>query len=448
MTTCLPERVEAHVRRLDLFPEPGLALLAVSGGPDSVALLDLFARLAPALRLDLAVGHVDHGIFADSAEVAEQVRVLARRLGVCGYVSSLGLGPGASETRAREGRYAALGTLKDRIGARYLVTAHHADDQVETVLFRILRGTGMAGLAGIASRRSDGVVRPLLPFTKRELVDWVGDRLPVHHDVANTDPAFHRSWIRHDLMPLLRARFGPELDAHLLSLARHAEADRGAWSALLKSLPELNFRAEGGVVEVDRSPLQKYDKRLSEALLRAAVQEAGRVLGPRRAAKLRAFLSRAQSGRHFELGDRWVAEIAFRRLRIFRFDEPGSPPNRTILQWSRHEAGRVRWGSWEVTWSRSPAGPLGRGGFRTWVTGAEASLRAFKPGDRMRPLGGVGHRRVTRLLMESGVPRSQRDRYPVLMTGAEIVWVPGVCRADVAVPRVGEMAVCVDARSG
>ena len=119
--------------------------------------------------LDLIVAHLDHGIHPESASVAQQVRALAQSYQPSPvHIGHLTLGPGASETEARAERYAWLEALRSSVGAGMILTAHHADDQVETVLMRVLAGSGPAGLAGMATVRGE-VVRPLLPFSRADL---------------------------------------------------------------------------------------------------------------------------------------------------------------------------------------------------------------------------------------------------------------------------------------
>src|SRR5207245_6678100 len=134
----------------------------------------------------------------------------------------LGLGPGTSETVARRARYAWLRAVQARRRARYRVSAHHGDDQVETVLLRVLRGSAPAGLAGMPARTRGGLVRPLLPFTHAELAAYTAERgLPVHDDPANRDSVHLRSWIRGTLLPLLVQRLGPRARDDLLRVGRH-----------------------------------------------------------------------------------------------------------------------------------------------------------------------------------------------------------------------------------
>ena len=212
--------------------------VAVSGGADSLALLDLFAGLGPTLGLTLLVAHADHGIQAGSAGVADRVRELAAgRYALETVVGALALGPDASETRARTARYRFLRAVQGERRARYLLTAHHADDQIETVLLRLLRGSAPAGLAGIPSRGPRGLVRPLLPFDREELRTHVrAAGLDPLEDPSNADPRHLRSWVRTVLVPAIEARLGVSAPRALLTRVmpgpspQHAElrVDRGA----------------------------------------------------------------------------------------------------------------------------------------------------------------------------------------------------------------------------
>lgn len=451
MNTDLATRLRDHARDAALFPEPGRVLLAVSGGPDSLAMLDLMVRVAPELEIQLAVAHVDHGIADESPDVAEHVLGLAVRYNLPGYLVTLKLGRTASETAARSGRYAALRSMQQRTGSRYLATAHHADDQIETILLRIFRGTGVAGLAGIPDTGPGGLVRPLLPFRKEELADWLApmhQRLLPHLDPANADMRHDRSWVREELLPLVRSRFGRAVDGWLLDVGRHAAAERHAWSTTLRVVRELDFRSSRGVAEVARAPLLEYDNALSEVLLRALAREVGCVLGPRRAARLWAFAQHASSGRTFDLGQHWVAEIAFGRLRIFKLKKETGNADHPSVPWGEGDEGWVQWGGWEIRWVHEPAGAPVRDSLVTWVTPGLGEIRSWMPGDRIRPFGGVGRRRVSRVLMEGKIPRSERATYPLVARAGRVIWLPGICRSDAAVPSVGEPAIRLEARDG
>src|SRR5229473_2849623 len=278
----LLSRLRNHLARTPLFPVPGTVVVAVSGGPDSVALLDLLQQLAPEFGLALVVAHADHGIHAESGAVAAAVRQLAERWALPAEVGQLALGPGATETTARRARYAWLGEVRQRHAARYIATAHHRDDQLETILLRLLRGSAPAGLAGMAARARGGLVRPLLPFTKAELAAYVAAReLPSHDDPANRDPRHLRTWVRRTLVPLVTERLGARARDDVLRAGRAAALERRAWDRALEHLPELELRRHPHGFDVARAALGRYDPALAVALLRAAARRAGLVLGMR-----------------------------------------------------------------------------------------------------------------------------------------------------------------------
>jgi len=439
----LTDRLGAHLDATGLLEGAGLALLAVSGGNDSLALLDLLATLGPARGISLLVVHADHGIHPGSADVAGRVRALAReRYGIDTAVGELRLGASASETRAREARYRWFRAVQAERDARWLVTAHHADDQVETVLLRLLRGSAGAGLAGIPARGPRGLVRPLLPFRRAELAAHLAAAgiAPLFDDPANADPRHTRSWVRGVLLPLLESRLGAAAPEALLEVARHAGRELLAWDAALDVLPGLEPRLAQGRMDVARSVLGGYDNALAERVLRAAARRCGVQLGPARARRVVAFAAGAASGRRLELGEGVIAEAAFDRLVVSQLPEAWRP------EALAGTSGEVPFGPVRLRWSAEPAPEaLTRGGWTTWIEPGALTARAARRGERLRPLGSVGHRPVRRLLMEAKVPRLDRDAWPVLERDGEAVWIPGVCRADAAVPRPGSPAVRVDA---
>jgi tRNA(Ile)-lysidine synthase len=334
--------------------------------------------------------------------------------------------------------------MQREAGARYLLTAHHADDQAETVLYRVLRGSGVAGLAGIAPIGPGGLVRPLLPFTRSEIEDWLrGRRLPYDDDPSNRDPRHDRSWLRSELLPELRARFGGAVDGRLLALAADAARNRHAWSEALRAVPELVLQRSPASIEVARPLLKRYHKVLSQALLRASAREVGCRLGHASATRLCRFALEGRSGGTLELGDGWFAELVFDRLRIRRRDR-----NEAAVATLRLEEGdgHAAFGSWSFTWCSAPAGAVRREGATTWIEPGELYVRGVQRGDRILPLGGVGSRKVRRLLMEARVPVAERERYPLVVRGDDVVWIPTVCRSAVAVPEPGSVAIRLGAQ--
>ncbi len=223
-------------------------LVAVSGGADSVALLRALAALKTGGRGRIVVGHFNHRLRTEAENEAQFVAELAARLGLgCesgeGDPSAARQHPDGIEAGAREQRYAFLRAAAEPIGARYVVTAHTADDQAETVLHRVLRGTGLAGLGGIrrVRRLSDAVtlIRPLLDVRRSEIAAYLADLgQPFCDDTSNRDRGFTRNRIRHDLLPQLAADYNPDVAAALVRLGAAARDAQQLIESLAESLLE------------------------------------------------------------------------------------------------------------------------------------------------------------------------------------------------------------------
>lgn len=221
-------RVLEFTKTHDLIPPGSKVLVAVSGGADSVVLLHILLKIRPALRCELVVGHVDHGLRPSSASDARFVEghalalgleALVRRGDVRTFAKERGL---TVEEAAREVRYTLLKEMAQGVKANLIATAHTATDQAETVLMRLIRGTGPLGLVGISKRRDDGLVRPLLCATREEVRAYAEDLgLPFVEDSTNQDPRFLRNRIRLEVLPLLR-QLNPRIDFALSSLAEDA----------------------------------------------------------------------------------------------------------------------------------------------------------------------------------------------------------------------------------
>lgn len=196
---------------MEISIKPGTYVVAVSGGVDSMVLLNVLSK-QPGLKL--VVAHFEHGIRSDSDEDRALAEREAQRLGLPFATEHGNLGAGASEAAAREARYAFLYTVQKTNGADAIITAHHQDDLIETAILNMLRGTGRKGLSALADSRD--IIRPFLHVPKAEILRYaLAHHIVWHEDSTNADDAYLRNYIRHTVMPKLGEQGRAQLLAHI-----------------------------------------------------------------------------------------------------------------------------------------------------------------------------------------------------------------------------------------
>jgi tRNA(Ile)-lysidine synthase len=272
--------VESH----RLLPLTKPVLVAVSGGPDSVALLHFLARYrertgTPARGV--IVAHVNHGLRGEESDRdAALVRELAAAWGIPHREEAARLGPGASsEDACRRARYEALREMAARCGADRVATAHTADDQAETVLLRLARGAGLRGLSGMPRKgrvRGVRVVRPFLEITREQVMEYLGRQgLPSCTDSTNLSSRAARNFVRREIVPRMRERVNPRVrEAILRAAGAIREANAYLDEEARRALPHVVSGRGEGEIRLDARALLQYPKTLRTYLLRLAVQEA------------------------------------------------------------------------------------------------------------------------------------------------------------------------------
>ena len=409
--------------------------MAASGGADSTALLWGMTQLTSRLGLEVHAAHLDHGLDAGSGGRAAAVTGLCDRLRVPLHAASLDPAdrrrPGESpEAAARRGRYRFLERQRRVCGARWVLTAHHADDQVETLLLRWIYGSGIAGLSGIAERRGR-IVRPLLGLSRRQITAALEPtRVRAVEDPTNNDLSVPRNLVRHRLIPKLEPHW-PSLVSDLLAVGRAASGARRRLDAIVESQTEM--RQESGGVSLDRAALLRLPDALWPFALARASRLAGLVYPPGRDARRELRRQLVAGGKiGCDQGDGWRWRARNDRLSL----EPAPLPHRPRPFCRTFEAPgevdvpelgikvRLRPSKEEAWMLRGAADRAGLG--LRLRPGERVTVRNRLPGDRLRPLGCDYRRRLKKVFIDHRVPWRQRDSLPLLEVGGRIVWVPGV----------------------
>ena len=416
-------------------------VIAVSGGSDSMALLEL-AALARGNRAasDTAV-YVDHGLRRESTAESEHVRAASQRLGTEFAALPLHVN-GRDERRLRDARYAELQKLVAVRGAAFLLTGHTRDDQIETVLHRLVRGAGRHGLAGIPERR-ENVLRPLLGFGRTELRDFLRSQcVGWREDASNEDLRYVRNRLRRRIIPMIEAELGPGALDHLPALAaawreeeayldaeaaRYAEFARtGASHARRLESRGLNTAPAALRTRIVRAWLAERTGRPAASFSRddslAILALAGTTTGTKRLSLAELEVINAYG----ELDVGPPAEAAKQETLSFRFEIATGADSRVEGP-----------GGWVIEVTNLPraggekAGSALRGravdsrDFDRCRLAETLIVRPCRMGDRMRS-SGRGQRKVSDLFVDARVPLHERQGWPVVETGDYVVWVPGI----------------------
>jgi len=401
-------------------------VLAVSGGRDSMSLMH--AALTHARGSIACVASFDHA----TGPHAERAIALVRRA-AAGFdiecIAERSPLAGRTEAEWRAQRWSFLRRIARERSAQ-VATAHTRDDQIETILMRVMRGSGARGLAALAAGAGDAsaVVRPLLGVGRDDVAAYAaGARLDWVEDPGNARPDHLRNRVRHDLLPALtRAR--PALPAELLALGERAANLRAEVEQLVDHHVRPDLR--NGAVSVARDIMLRYDAKALALLWPAVAARAGVTLDRRGTDRLVAFTTSERSGARVQLSGGFEA-VAHRGAFLIRRAATNAPPSALSL------SGRVRLGDFRFDARDEDVVSLWSAQLPAQKT---LTVRAWHPGDRMVPVGG-SERRVKGLLRDAGVDAASRSVWPVVLADDEIVWVPGVRRSSAASARSGRPVV-------
>lgn len=407
--------------------EPGQRVgVAVSGGADSVCLLEVLRQLAPRWDLRLSVVHLDHQLRGlESRADAEFVARLAARAGLEFHLreTAVAARAGNLEEQARRARHEFFLGLLGGGALDRVATGHTRSDQAETVLFRLLRGSGAAGLSGIRPTTREGLVRPLLVVTRAEVRAYLQERgLPWREDSSNSELAFDRNRIRHELLPLLERDWNPRLAEALARTAETAQDEESYWEAETARLAAQHFSPSGPSLILRAGGVAGLPRAAARRLLRLALQQVKGDLRGIDWAHVEQTLRLAESpggrGRVQAPGVEVRRSLDWIRLapaglplpaRSMEIQPPGSfpaPDGATRIEILPAEPGAAP----GPDLVEAPAGSA------PWL------LRPWTPGDRYQPFGFATPQKLKTLFQRARLPVWERAGWPVLLAAGQILW--------------------------
>lgn len=445
----LETRVLHFLREQQLLPAGQQLLVAVSGGPDSVCLLHILAKLQAELRIKLHVAHLNHQLRgAASAADARYVARLVQQLGIPATIAKRDVKAYQSRQRlsreeaAREVRYAFLAEVARSIGADHVAVGHTADDHIETVLMHLIRGTGTRGLRGLKPSSpwpsSDSrltVIRPLLPVTRAVTEAYCQDhQLRPRVDASNRSLSLLRNKIRLQLLPQLR-RYNPRITEALLRTARIADDDFAFLAQESARLRMGIVQRQGDTITLDKTSLRNLPPALQRHLLRTVIAE---LLGnpkdieARHIEAIMAALTKP-AGKRLNLPGGLIFTIEYNRYLLGLDPASLSPFPVLEEEFTLKIPGEVSFADWKVIANIiTPAaveeklvvgGPVAY--FDRDKVGGPVSVRRYQPGDRWQPLGLSQPKKLGEFMIDAKIPRAWRRRVPIVVSSRHILWVVG-----------------------
>ncbi len=428
-----------------MFSRGDSVLVAVSGGPDSVALVHVIRTLAAEYSLRPAIAHLNHCLRGpDSDRDAEFVIAIARQLGVPIYTErkdvlafqrSHRLSP---EDAARRIRYKFYEEVAAKYGFNKIALGHHSDDNAELVLINLLRGSGPLGLSGIAPVREGKIVRPLIYLRRSEIIDYLAEKsLTYVTDKSNTDPAFMRNKIRHQLIPELQTAYNPRIIETLNRLGEILRAEDQWFDDALESILEqcISFRADQKISLV-LSDFNQHPKAVKRRVIRKIILWVKKDLRRITLLHVDAILHLIEKGRvsgrlnlpEGILVERNTVELTILNCRVL-------PAGSTDYQYKIATAGTlfIKEADVSITLCEIDADELPD--FK--ATAASIAffdldrlqfplyVRNLRPGDRFSPLGLNGTQKVKKYFIDHKIPGDQRYKCPLLLSGGNIIWIAG-----------------------
>lgn len=445
--TLLEDRVYDFIRSHNLVPPGSRIVVAVSGGPDSVALLQLLYNLRNALEVSLVVAHLDHNLRGEeSASDALYVAELSQSLGLPFAVGGRDVKKYRQEHKltleeaAREVRYQYLADVTAESGANLVAIGHTKNDNVETILMHLIRGTGTMGLKGLApaSCRECGehrvkIIRPLLDISRDEIEAYCRNRgLDTRADSTNLSLSPFRNRVRLELLPLMRD-YNRGIDKSLLRLAGIASDELDYLAQNRDQAWKKVVSRNGEIIVLEKSRFDSLHPALQRSILRQAVSEVAGSLKDIEAGHIEDILNHLDrgAGKQVEIKGGIIFTVEHARYLLARKGKSLCPYPQITGEFEIIVPGESVHGNWKVMTSVIKGNRIGddAGLFTCYLDYEKAGpglvMRSRKSGDRFVPFGMNTEKKIKDFLIDAKVPFSWRNRIPVIVSHEKIVWLAG-----------------------
>jgi tRNA(Ile)-lysidine synthase len=429
-----------------MFRAGDAVVVAVSGGPDSVALLHLLCELREARPLQFSVAHFDHGLRGrESAEDAIFVGNLAEELGLPfhpgrGNALALKEKEGLSlEEACRELRYKFLREAAEKTRARRVALGHTADDQAEEFLLRLIRGSGARGLSGMPFIREGIFVRPLLEASRADILSYLtANKFSFRIDSSNDARGFLRNRIRHDLLPMLESNFNPRIRRILLQTASILREDEALLASMAEEawtdLAKLEERPEGQVTVLDLKRYQEIPRPIQMRVMQKGLELSGtrlKDIGFRHLESIQSLAMRDGPYRRISLPGEVTVERIYQELRFSRKKIDKMPKDflyeiNGVGRYFLPEIGQSV--SLEIMEGLGPSLHENSHSVSYFDYGRilfPLVVRNFRPGDRFYPDGMDGSQKVKDYFINKKIPQPLRSKIPIIEQGGQIIGIPG-----------------------
>jgi len=437
-------KVKKIIEKYRMISPGDKVLVAVSGGPDSVCLLHILNRLARDMSLVLHVLHINHGIRKrESRREARFVSELADRMGIPVSVRLIDVPSYARkkkltlEEAARDMRYKALESLAKKLNAKKIALGHTASDQVETVLMHFLRGSGPQGLSGIPPVRRLGaalIIRPLIEIDRGQILNYLRENnLTFCLDSSNRRTEYFRNKVRLKLLPLLRKNYNKNIEGALLRLSEISKEENAYWDRVVERVFRKVVSMGLAKISVDFKKFLRYNVVVQRRVLHRLL---GGIVSLRQIETIRNLAHKGSQGKRIYLGKNlsirkegdFLIFLSSPERRFKRFNYPIRVP------------GKNEFAELNLTLNTRIANfhPISHKLVNTAYFDIDKInlkglvLRNRREGDRFRPFGLRGTKKLSDFFIDRKIPRHLRDRVPLLVDGDDILWVVGIRRADKA----------------